>query len=187
MKKLCILFFMLFLSLNNIYSYDWKYDWNEIADSIASKQKKECDSIYYNKIEIYKNLRKGYSIRKYADSTIVEGDTIIIMEYHNPYKSATNCVTWIKSKPSSFITYDKYLNINRDITICYWSFYMRNLCNDWNITEIRKEELAHPSKPLSPDNKAYIMATRIVVKPDKQYTIDTVFFEHFVLYPRDQF
>lgn len=54
MKKLCILFFMLFLSLNNIYSYDWKYDWNEIADSIASKQKKECDSIYYNKIEIYK-------------------------------------------------------------------------------------------------------------------------------------
>lgn len=186
MKKIGILLIMLFTS-NSIYSYDWKYDWNEIADSIAIKQKEVCDSMFFYKIDLYKSLRKGYSIRKYADSTIVEGDTIIIMEYHNPYKSTTNCVTWIKSKPSSFITYDKYLNINRDVTICYWSFYMRRLCNDWNIEEIRKEELVHPYEPMSPDNKAYILATRVVLKPHKQYNIDTVFFGHFILLSRDKF
>ena len=81
MKKIGILLIMLFTS-NSIYSYDWKYDWNEIADSIAIKQKEVCDSMFFYKIDLYKSLRKGYSIRKYADSTIVEGDTIIIMEYH---------------------------------------------------------------------------------------------------------
>lgn len=184
MKKTCIIsLLMLFVFNHSIYSYDW----NLIADSIASKQKEISDSIYYSKIDLYKNLRKGFCIKKHVDSTIVEGDTVIIMEYHNPYKFATNCVTWVKGKPSSFLTYDKYLNINRDFTRCYWSIYLRSLCENWNINQIRKEENEHPLNPSSPDNKAYIIATRVILKPQGDFLVDTIIFAHFYLYPRDKF
>ena len=64
---------------------------------------------------------------------------------------------------------------------------MRELCNDWNVAGIRHEERFHPYEPLSPDNKAYIMATRVVLKPQRVFIINTIFFGHFLLYPRDKF
>lgn len=184
MKKNFLLFFVLsFIVSQRSYSYDWDL----IADSIASRQKAISDSVYHYKIDVYKDQRKGYSIRRYMDSTIVEGDTAIIMEYHNPWKFSTNCVIWIKGKPNSFLSYDKYLNKNRDFTVCYWSIYMRELCNDWNIGQIRKEEHDHPRKILDPLNETHIIATRVIFKPHCEFLIDSMLFGYFYLYPRDKF
>lgn len=178
---------MLILFNQVLYSYTFRYDWNMIADSIATMQRAICDSIYYSKIDVYKNLRRGFSIKRYIDSTAVEGDTIIIMDYHNPSKLTTNCVTWVKGKPNSFLTYDEHLHINRDFTICYWSIYMRKLCEEWDVAQIRKEEKEHPFEPISPSDKADIIATRIILKSHGEFLINTILFEHFYLYPRDKF
>ena len=157
----------------------YSYDWNIIADSIASIQKEISDSIYHNKIDLYTKLRKGYSIKRYIDSTALEGDTIIIMEYHNPYKLTANSVIWVKGKPSSFLIYDKYLNKERDITRCCWSVYLRKLCEDWNVTEIRKKERERPYEPISPLDKPSIIATKIILKADGVFGVDSIYFEYF--------
>lgn len=178
MIKLGILTFVMLFKFNSIL---YSYNWNAMADSIASKQKEICDSIYYYKIDLYKNLRKGYSIKKYADSTAIEGDTIIIMEYHNPYNYATNCTIWVKGKPDSILIYDKNLNKERDFTRSFWSIFLRKLCEDWNVAEIKKQEREHPYESVSPLNKPSIIATRVILKSDDTFLIDSFLFEYFDL------
>jgi hypothetical protein len=170
------------ITLVILFTFDimlYSYNWNIIADSIATKQKEICDSIYYNKIDIYRNLRKGYNIRKYVDSIAAEGDTIIIMEYHNPYNFTTNCITWIKGKPNSVLIYDKNLNKGHDFTRSYWSASLRKICEDWKVSEIRKGEREHPYEPISPLDKPSIITTRVILRTDNEFLINSIIFDYF--------
>jgi hypothetical protein len=182
MKRTVLIIVTLLFENQLIFANNWLI----IADSIASKQKKICDSVYYNKIDIYKDLRKRYSLRKHLDSTVVVGDTVIFMEYHHPFKLGTHCTMWVKGKPNSFLTYNKYNIHHRDITLCYWSSYCRKLCEEWNVSMIREEESKHP-RSAQDYQKTYIMTTRVIIPSEDSFYVDTIFFEEFYLYPRDEF
>lgn len=172
---------MLVMWSNTVSAYNWKI----IADSIASRQKEVCDSYYFHRIDRYKDKRKGYTIRRYIDSTVVKGDTVILMDYYKMFKISLNCTIWVKGKPNSFLTYDEFGHFNRDFTICFWPIYMRKLCEDWNISEIRKEEREHPEYP--EEKQVYVMATRVIIKSEDEFSVDVIFFRSFRLYPRDMF
>ena len=91
------------------------------------------------------------------DSTFVAGDTIIIMEYHNPDKGATHSALWKKGDYNSFMTYNSTLDIHHDYALCFFSIYMRNLCERWDLVQIRKEESDYP-----PQKPSYVIATRLI-------------------------
>ena len=107
MKTKLLLIALEFLVSVSVYSYDW----DEIADSISSQQKNITREEFYSKIETYKRIRKTQRIKEHYDSTFTAGDTIIIMEYHNPYKEATHSALWIKGNSQSFMTYNRHFNI----------------------------------------------------------------------------
>lgn len=178
MKTKLILFVFAFLVSTSAYSYNW----DVIADSIAMQQKDISEEDFHSKIEAYKRLRKSRYIKIHYDSTFNVGDTIIIMEYHNPYKGATHSALWIKGNPNSFMTYNRNFNIHKDYTLCYFSLYMRRLCEEWDLEQIRKEELKNP-----PEKPSYVISTRVILKPNNKYIIESIFFQHFYSYPRDKF
>jgi hypothetical protein len=111
MKAKILLIALVFLVSTKAYSYNW----DEIADSIASQQRGITEEEFHSKIETYKRIRKTQRIKMHYDSTFTVGDTII-MEYHNPYKGATHSALWVKGSPQSFMTYNRHFDI-----------YMRNL------------------------------------------------------------
>lgn len=178
MKTKLLLFAIAFLVSTSAYSYNWE----EITDSIASQQRGITEEEFHSKIETYKRIRKTQRIKEYYDSTFTVGDTIIIMEYHNPHKEATHSALWIKSNPKSFMTYNRHFDIHKDYIHCYFSLYMRKLCEEWNLAQIRKEELENP-----PQKPSYVISTRLILKPNNKYMIESIFFQHFYSYPRDRF
>lgn len=175
--KLLLIALVSFLSIS-AYSYDW----DEITDSIASQQKDKTGVEFHSKIETYKRIRKTQRIKEHYDSTFTVGDTIIIMEYHNPYKEATHSALWVKGNSQSFITYNRHIDIHKDYFLCFFSLYMRKLCEEWNLVQIKKEELENP-----PQKPSYVISTRLILKHSNKYVIETVFFQHFYSYPRDRF
>lgn len=175
--KLILITFAMFVCAS-LYSYNW----DEIADSIASQQKQITRVDFHYKIEVYRSLRKSRKIMTHYENTFAVGDTIIIMEYHDPYKGATHSALWTKGHPDSFMTYNKYFDVHHDYTLCYFSIYMRNLCEEWNLSQIRKEESDYP-----PEKPSFVISTRLILKPKDEYVIESIFFEHFYLYPRDKF
>lgn len=184
MKKILTLL-LLSLLCANAYSFDW----NRLSDSIAEKQKSVSDTVFYRNIDKYRDMRKYFSLRRYLDSTIVVGDTLIIMEFHRPYiPGALNITMWIKGKPESFMTYGEYGDYNRDFTMCFWSIYSRKLCENWDIAKIREEEREHPSQ-IEPFTykRATVIATRVIFRSEDDFFIDTISFGDFRLYPRDDF
>lgn len=178
MKTKLLLIGLAFFISTSAYSYNW----NEIADSIASQQRYITEKEFHSKIETYKRIRKTQRIMEHYDSTFTVGDTIIIMEYHNPSKDATHSALWIKGKPQSFMTYNRHFDIHKDYFLCYFSLYLRKLCEEWNLAQIRKEELENP-----PQKPSYIISTRIVLRPNSEYIMESIFFQHFYSYPRDRF
>ena len=178
MKTKLLLITLLFLVNTSAYSYNWE----EIADSIASQQRDITEEGFHSKIETYRRIRKTQRIKEHYDSTFTAGDTIIIMEYHNPYKEATHSALWIKGNSQSFMTYNRHFNIHKDFFLCFFSLYMRQLCEEWNLTQIRKEELENP-----PKKPSYVVSTRLILKPNNGYVIESIFFQHFYSYPRDRF
>ena len=102
------------------------------------------------------------------------GDTIIYMEHFSSYKDELYVSFWIKGKPDSYLTYDKHININKDLEYGCFSFYSRMLCNRWDISSIRKEEQEHPIQ-----KDVYIMATRVILQTKNNYKIECVFFKRF--------
>ena len=178
MKTKLLLFAIAFLVSTSAYSYNWE----EITDSIASQQRGITEEKFHSKIETYKRIRKTQRIKEYYDSTFTVGDTIIIMEYHNPYKEATHSALWIKSNPKSFMTYNRHFDIHKDYIHCYFSLYMRKLCEEWNLAQIRKEELENP-----PQKPSYVISTRLILKPNNKYMIESIFFQHIYSYTRDRF
>lgn len=178
MKEKLILTILALLMCASSYSYNW----DEIADSIASQQKGITSVNFHSKIERYRRARKSMQIKTHYDSTFVAGDTVIIMEYHNPYKDATHSALWIKGNYNSFMTYDTCFNIDHDYALCFFSIYMRKLCERWDLAQIRREESEHPQ-----EKPHYVIATRLILKPNNKYVIESVFFELFRFYPRDKF
>lgn len=182
MKKMLLLYFFTFCGCINIYPYNW----TEISDSIAKQQKEMSDSVFHYKVDAYRDLRKHYGIRKYIDSMIVIGDTLIIMEYHRPQVSGSlNITMWIKGKQNSFMTHGEHGDYKRDFTTCFWSIYSRKLCENWDVAQIRKEESEHPEEPSY--LRSTVMATRVIFKTEEEFSIDVLSFGYFYLYPRDRF
>lgn len=184
MKKILALLWV-FLLCTNAYSFDWK----TLSDSIAEKQKSASDTVFYRKIDKYREMRKYFSTRRYLDSTIAVGDTLIIMEFHRPYiPSALNITMWVKGKPESFMTCGEYGDCYRDFTICFWSVFQRKLCENWDVAKIREEERNHPY-PAEPFayKRATIIATRVIFQSEDIFLIDAISFGDFRLFPRDKF
>ncbi|MBR5988494.1 MAG: hypothetical protein IK003_03060 [Prevotella sp.] len=178
MKAKLLLIALAFLVCASAYAYNW----DEIADSIASQQRDITEEEFHSKIETYRRIRRTKCIKMHYDSIFTDGDTIIIMEYHNPNKEATHSALWVKGNPHTFMTYNRYFDIYKDYTHCYFSLYMRKLCEEWNLAQIRKEELENP-----PEKPSYVISTRVILRPKGEYLIESIFFQHFYSYPRDRF
>ena len=102
------------------------------------------------------------------------------MEHFSAYKDELYVSFWIKGNPDSYLTYDKYLNINKDIGYGCFSFYSRMLCNRWDISSIRKEEYEHPIQ-----KEVYVMSTRVILQTNNNYKIECVFFKQFYYHQGD--
>lgn len=174
-RRLFVLIVFICISCN-IYAYDWF----SIADSIANCQKRVSPSWCYYDINRYMLLRKYRYVMKNYTQQINTGDTIIFMEHFSSYKDELYVSFWIKGKPDSYLTYDKNLNINKDIGLSCFSYYSRMLCNKWDVSSIRKEEHEHPIQ-----KDVYIMATRVILQTRNNYKIECVFFKQFYDFQRD--
>lgn len=168
----------LFISLHTIIAYS--YNWDSIADSITVCQKKVCPSLYHNKVDTYAKLRKCNYIAQKLIPSANEGDTVIFMEHYYQGKDEIKVSFWSKGKLDSYINYDKFLNLNNDVSLSYFSFYSRWLCNIWDVSTIREEENNHPVS-----KNVYVMATRLIFKTDNKIDIDCLFFRCFYYHPRD--
>ena len=175
MVKRLLLLVLICISCN-IYAYDWF----NLADSIVKYQKRVSPSWCNYDIDRYMSLRKNQHVIDNYAQQINTGDTIIYMEHFSAYKDELYVSFWIKGKPDSYLTYDKYLNINKDIGYGYFSFYSRMLCNRWDVSSIRKEEYEHPIQ-----KGVYVMATRVILKKSNSYNIECIFFKCFYYPVRD--
>ncbi|WP_154655725.1 hypothetical protein [Xylanibacter oryzae] len=196
MKKILFIFVVILCN-----SYAYSYNWNGISDSIRNVQRTTIrgnlsqDSVHWCdwQIDNYNKIRKIDGLYKFVENRVSINDTLIILEIYSDDYRGDYSACWLKKSPKDILIYrlvnksayniglnnlkNDTLRIDTDVTNCFFHEKTRNLCNNWNISEINKIEDNH--KDITICESYYILATRIMFYKDNKYKIDCFFFENF--------
>ena len=174
MKALILLFFIIVLLPCESFAQE-----KDLSDEIYKKQVEIIGD--EQDLTIFKNNREkaGWinKISKYQNDTIyiIEKDIYGIEAVHTHLIGSM----WQKSNNKGEISLklDSYYATNTNLELSnemYFSSYIMYLVNNWDVVQIKKEELG--VKPVSP---TLIIATRIILQKEC-VQVDTICFDEFM-------
>ena len=170
----------IFLILMVWYSLPgYSYNWDVIADSIAAAQSKVTSHWYAGSINTFKYTRKTEGHISFFDSVSCVGDTLFFLEDHVYMKPTKLTTFWVKNNPASFTTYGFSDVLNHDMEFCPYDGFdsLKDLCERWDTLSIRRLE---KERAIFYDSKEiFIMATRLILRPDEKFSVDCIFFREF--------
>lgn len=175
--KLIILSGFLFLLLDSPICQNWK----KISKDIKTKQigiKSKSAYILYH----YNLRRKSDCFRQLS---VEKRDTIFLLEREGDFQISLSL--WNRSDTLTYYPIDdcnfysrngfkRYIQSNERI----FTKYMMKLVSEWNVEEIKKEDIAHGGS--IPQH--WVFATRIILD-GKKYKIDCFYFRDFFDIDRD--
>ena len=171
--KVIILFSLLALTMGELSGQNW----SKISKEIKEKQL-TIEPLENRDINCYYKLREKTNILNEMKLNHPI-DTIFILQIHREvYLSSSYLMIWNKNDTLSINSEDfgKTVQITNQQTFIS---YMMKLVADWNLDEIKKEELTNGIRPSDG-----IFATRIIVN-SKKCQIDCLYFKNFFNMQRD--
>ncbi len=135
-------------------------------------------------------VRWHYNLCKSSDYfshlNVEKNDTIFILEDESDYSSSMITLSvWNRSDTLDYYSEDNHSSKHNGSKVklsdgIMYTRYMMKLVSEWNIAEIKKEEISNAhSQP-----QDWVFATRIIIN-GKKYRIDCLYFKKFFDLQRD--
>ncbi|MBP1615014.1 MAG: hypothetical protein H6Q13_2462 [Bacteroidetes bacterium] len=173
MRYFIIVGCLLLISVNSLGQ-----NWNKILKEIKKVQLHQYPDSK-NAINAYFQLRRESNCMDKL-SPVNKNDTVFMLDqflvWNPPYLFST---CWNQTTKLSIESKDAGKTFNFTEEYCFTN-YMLKLVSEWNLEEIKKEEIEN--KEISPEG---IFATRIIFN-EGQYQIDVFRFESFFNFKRDR-